>query len=129
MLKVGRRTNRRYRRNIRHVGGGYDRSGATRLCPTRRDGDMPAAAIAFAAARRSSTSDAKFTGSPVPPPIPVPAKSNLKTPMPARDSARDVNSGATVFPAREAVGEDRPAPRRPFRRFEVRRASPTDKRK
>ena len=27
MLKVGRRTNRRYRRNIRHVGGGYDRSG------------------------------------------------------------------------------------------------------
>lgn len=49
---------------------------------------MPAAAIAFAAARRSSTSDAKFTGSPVPPPIPVPAKSNLKTPMPARDSAQ-----------------------------------------
>ncbi|BCM75446.1 hypothetical protein KAM448_33280 [Aeromonas caviae] len=51
---------------------------------------MPAAAIAFAAARRSSTSDAKFTGSPVPPPIPVPAKSNLKTPMPARDSAREM---------------------------------------
>jgi hypothetical protein len=33
MLKVGRRTNRRYRRNIRHVGGGYDRSGATQAVP------------------------------------------------------------------------------------------------
>ena len=52
---------------------------------------MPAAAIAFAAAlegpRRPTRS---FTGSPVPPPIPVPAKSNLKTPMPVRDSAREM---------------------------------------
>lgn len=93
---------------------------------------MPAAAIAFAAARRSSTSDAKFTGSPVPPPI-GPGEIEPQDPdARTRQRARDVNSGATVFPAREAVGEDRPAPRRPFRRFEVpgqRRASPTDKRK
>ena len=33
MLKVGRRTNRRDRRNIRQVGGGYDRSGATQAVP------------------------------------------------------------------------------------------------
>ena len=61
-----------------------------RLCPTSREGDIPAAAIAFAAERRSSTSDAKLTASPVPPLNPVPAKSNLKTPMPARDSAREM---------------------------------------
>ena len=83
---------------------------------------MPAAAIAFAAARRSSTS-----ADPGPGEI-EPQDPDART----RQRARDVNSGATVFPAREAVGEDRPAPRRPFRRFEVpgqRRASPTDKRK
>ncbi len=35
MLKVGRRTDRRYRRNIRHVGRGYDRSGATQAVPDK----------------------------------------------------------------------------------------------
>ena len=39
-------------------------AGATQAVPDKEEGDMPAAAIAFAAARRSSTSDAKFTGSP-----------------------------------------------------------------
>ena len=33
MLKVGRRTNRRYRRTSGNLGGGYDRSGATQAVP------------------------------------------------------------------------------------------------
>ena len=59
-----------------------------RLCPTSKEGGIPAAVIAFAAERMSSTSDAKLTGSPDP--APIPAKSNLRTPMPARDSAREM---------------------------------------
>ncbi|NYT32530.1 hypothetical protein [Rhizobium sp. WYCCWR 11128] len=37
-----------------------------------------------------STSDAMLKGTPVPPPIPAPAKSNLTTPMPAHDGAREM---------------------------------------
>lgn len=38
MLKVGRRTNRRHRRNVRQLGRGYDRSGATQAVPDKEGG-------------------------------------------------------------------------------------------
>ena len=70
-----------------------------RLCPTSSEGVIPAAVIACAAARRSSMSAAMLTASPGAMLNPVPAKSNLKTPIPARDSARDMCTAARLsFP-------------------------------
>ena len=70
-----------------------------RLCPIRRAGVIPAVVIALAADLRSVTSAAKSTASPSAPPTPVPAKSNRRTPIPARDSAREMWTAARLsFP-------------------------------
>ena len=110
MLKVGRRADRHHRGDIRQRGSGYDRSRSTQAVPDMRAGGIPAAAMASAAALRSSTSEAKLTASSAGLAIPVPAKSNRKTPIPARESARAMYTAARLsFPQVKQWAKIRPA--------------------
>ena len=120
MLKVGRRTDRHHRGDIRQRGSGYDRSRSTQAVPDKEGGwhtggrhglrgcpqivDVRSEAYRF------------FRGTRDPCAGEVEPQDADTGP---RERACDVHGGAAVLPASETMGENRPAARSAFWRLQV----------
>ncbi len=118
MLKVGRRTDRHHRCDIRQLGGGYDRCRATQAVPDKEGGWHTGSRHGLRGCPQivdvRSEAYLFFRGTREPCAGEVEPQDADTSP---RERACDVDGGATVLPASETMGENRPAARSPFRRL------------
>ena len=120
MLKVSRGADRHYRRDIRQVGGGYDRSRATQAVSDKEGGRLTGDSHGLRGGLKiiDVGSEAyRFIRRTLDPCAgEVEPQDADASP---REGACDVHGGAAVFPASEAMGENSPAARRTFGRLQI----------